>query len=70
MDEEKTPSVFDDELNEQEQVQLVNLIRSIETNQQTQTKILQSINTTQQLIVAIIMLSVILAAVIMLLVKL
>jgi ABC-type dipeptide/oligopeptide/nickel transport system permease component len=69
MDEERIPAGLESEMSEQEQAQLGNLIKSIENNQQMQTKILQSINTTVQLIVAIIMLAVILAALIMILVK-
>jgi hypothetical protein len=69
MDEEKIPADLEDGLSEQEQVRLGDLVKSIENNQLMQTKILQSINTTVQLIVAIIMLAVILAALIMILVK-
>jgi hypothetical protein len=69
MDEEKIPADLEDELSEQDQVRLVDLVKSIENNQLMQTKILQSINTTVQLIVAIIMLTVILAALIMILLK-
>jgi hypothetical protein len=69
MDEEKIPADLESELSDQERVQLGDLIRSIENNQQMQMKILHSINTTVQLIVAIIMLAVILAALVMILVK-
>ena len=69
MDEEKLPAELEDELSEEEHIRIGDLGKSIENNQLVQIKILQSINTTVQLIVAIIMLAVVLAALIVVLVK-
>ena len=69
MDEEKLPAELEDELSEEEHIRIGDLAKSIENNQLVQIKILQSINTTVQLIVAIIMLAVVLAALIVVLVK-